>query len=435
MARVLVATTPGDGHVNGMIQAVRALARAGHDVHWYTGRAFADKVERAGATFEPMRRAYDWGGQSREEAFPSHAGLTGVVSMAAAFRDIFIGTAHEQMLDILQLIDRFPAEVVVTGETMYGAGFAAELRNLPTAWVATSVYVFGSRDTAPLGLGLPPSATPLGRLRNRALRAVSGHLLPPLREIRHRADLARRRAGLTPLDRGPFENIVRHPDLYLMGTVPSFEYPRSDMLPQTHFVGPFTSSAPARFDAPDWWPEMVEGRPVIHVTQGTVAHDAERLLRPTIEGLAEEDALVVVTTGTQQNAAELGSLPANVRTAPFIPHSALLPHVTVMVTNGGYGGVNTALSHGVPLVVVPASEEKHEVAARVEWSGVGLAVRRRRAGADQIAAAVRRVLREPSYGLRARQLRDEYRRHDAPSRAVELITGLIEDHAARRVGG
>jgi UDP:flavonoid glycosyltransferase YjiC (YdhE family) len=42
----------------------------------------------------------------------------------------------------------------------------------------------------------------------------------------------------------------------------------------------------------------------------------------------------------------------------------LLPHVDAMVTNGGYGGVQQALAHGVPLVVTGDSEDKPEVAAR-----------------------------------------------------------------------
>jgi UDP:flavonoid glycosyltransferase YjiC (YdhE family) len=36
-----------------------------------------------------------------------------------------------------------------------------------------------------------------------------------------------------------------------------------------------------------------------------------------------------------------------------------------MVTNGGYGGVQMALAHAVPLVVAGAKEDKPEVAGRV----------------------------------------------------------------------
>nr|AGC24262.1 PrlH [Nonomuraea spiralis] len=424
MGRILVATTPGEGHVNGMVEVARALVRAGHEVRWYTGRAFRPKVEAAGAVFVPMSRGHDWGGRTREEAFPHHAGLTGVRSMVAAFRDIFFRAAYGQMVDILEILDEFPADVIVSGETIFGANFAAERRGIPIAWVATSIYIFGSRDTAPLGLGLPPAASPAGRLRNRALKVLSRTLLKPLREVRRDADVTRSRAGLRPIGAGPFENIVHPPDLYLMGTVPSFEYPRTDMLPQTHFVGPFVGPPPQGFQPPAWWDELDGRRPVVHLTQGTVANDAGRLLTPGLKALAGLDVTVVATTGVPPDTLDLGPLPDNVRLERFVPHFELLPRVDVMITNGGYGGVNTALSHGVPLVVAPATEEKHEVAARVDWAGVGIGLSRRNLSADALRRAVSTVLATDSYRRRARQLQEEYRRHDGPRRAVALIESL-----------
>ncbi len=130
------------------------------------------------------------------------------------------------------------------------------------------------------------------------------------------------------------------------------------------------------FEPPAWWGELENGRPVVHVTQGTVATEAQQLIVPTIKALAGAGALLVVTTGGKPVVRiGLGELPANVRVESFVPHPLLLPHVDVMVTNGGYGGVQTALAHGVPLVVAGASEDKPEVANRVQWAGVGVNLR------------------------------------------------------------
>ena len=85
-------------------------------------------------------------------------------------------------------------------------------------------------------------------------------------------------------------------------------------------------------------------------------------------------------------------LPANVRLERFVPHDLLLPHVDVMVTNGGYGGVQQALANGVPLVVAGDSEDKPEVAARVQWSGTGVNLHTGRPSPAMVARAVRRVL-------------------------------------------
>jgi UDP:flavonoid glycosyltransferase YjiC (YdhE family) len=150
-----------------------------------------------------------------------------------------------------------------------------------------------------------------------------------------------------------------------------------------------------------WWADLDGSRPVVHVTQGTIDnHDFGRLVRPTIEALAEESVLVVVTLGGA-SAADLGPLPANVRVAPFLPYDALLPLTDVFVTNAGFGGVQHALAHGVPIVAAGETEDKPEVCARIEWSGVGINLRTGTPTPLQVADAVAEVLQNPTYRERA----------------------------------
>jgi UDP:flavonoid glycosyltransferase YjiC (YdhE family) len=59
-----------------------------------------------------------------------------------------------------------------------------------------------------------------------------------------------------------------------------------------------------------------------------------------------------------------------------------------MVTNGGFNGVQSALSHGVPLVCAGKTEEKPEVCARVAWAGVGIDLKTQRPKPDQIKQAI-----------------------------------------------
>ena len=90
--------------------------------------------------------------------------------------------------------------------------------------------------------------------------------------------------------------------------------------------------------------------------------------------MAGEDALVVAVTGGR-DPAELGRVPANARVERFIPFERLLPHVDVLVTNGGFGAVQLALAAGVPIVAAGQTEDKIEVSARVGYSGVGINLR------------------------------------------------------------
>jgi UDP:flavonoid glycosyltransferase YjiC (YdhE family) len=108
----------------------------------------------------------------------------------------------------------------------------------------------------------------------------------------------------------------------------------------------------------------------------------------------------------------------------------LLPKTSVMVTNGGYGGVQMALSYGVPLVVAGASEDKPEVAARVAWSGAGLNLKTGRPKPRAVRAAVRAVLDDPCYRTRAQALASEYRSYDPIARVVQIVETITSGGSA-----
>lgn len=424
MARILVATTPADGHISPMVAVVRELVKRGHEVRWYTGQHYRAKAEALGAAWRPMRAGYDFGGKNRAEAFPQLGEQRGLGGFKAGWKLVFMDTVPGQLQDLLALLEEAPADVLVADEMCFAASLAGEKTGLPVTLVATSVYFFSSRDAAPLGLGLPPAGSPLGRVRNALLHAFINQVA--LRELRTHAAQIRARLGLPRLERGALESLTAPPELYLLGTVPSFEYPRSDMYPQAHFVGSFVAAPQGPYTPPAWWKDLEQGRPVVHVTQGTVSNEAHRLLLPAIRALANEDVLVVATTGGPPvESLGLSAPPANVRLERFIPHAHLLPHVSVMVTNGGYSGVQTALSHGVPLIVAGSTEEKPEVAAHVAWAGVGLDLKTGQPSETRIRQAVRTVLGDPRYRQRARQLQEEYRTRNGPQRAAELIEELV----------
>ncbi|GAA2962332.1 glycosyltransferase [Microbacterium schleiferi] len=109
----------------------------------------------------------------------------------------------------------------------------------------------------------------------------------------------------------------------------------------------------------------------MHVTQGTVANtDYSEVIIPTLEALADRPVQVAVTTGGR-DVSTLPPLPANAFAASYLPYDELLARTSVLVTNGGYGGLHHAMRHGVPIVIAGDSEDKVETSARVQYAGVG----------------------------------------------------------------
>src|SRR4029079_4759407 len=150
-----------------------------------------------------------------------------------------------------------------------------------------------------------------------------------------------------------------------------------------------------------WWSELGRRRTVL-VTQGTINNDYDQLIRPAIRALAKENVDVIVTTGSKPaEEVAIDPLPKNWRVERFIPYAHLMPKVDLLVTNGGYGSVQIALAHGVPIVAIGNTEEKPEIANRVEWSGVGVGVKALVPTEEQIRDAVQRVLTDVTYRAQA----------------------------------
>jgi MGT family glycosyltransferase len=224
-------------------------------------------------------------------------------------------------------------------------------------------------------------------------------------------------------------------DRLIVPTVPSFEYPRSDLAPNVRFVGAVHPQASRRYEPPDWWPELDGGRPVVHVTQGTVDNeDMSRLIEPTIEALAEEHVTLIVTTGGRDVRELKAPLPANTHVAEFIPHAVLLPKVDVMITNGGYGAVQRAVSTGVPLVVAGSTEDKPEVAARIAWSGAGINLKTGTPRAAMLRNAVREILDDGRYLSRARELEVAFAQRDGIAEIAALVDEVIRERRTAAIG-
>jgi MGT family glycosyltransferase len=217
-------------------------------------------------------------------------------------------------------------------------------------------------------------------------------------------------------------------DRLIVPTIPEFEYHRSDLPAHVRFVGAVLPEPADGFVAPPWWNELFAARPVVHVTQGTIDNaDLSRLIEPTIEALADEDVTVVVTTGGRPISQLRSPLPPNTFAAEYIPHDVLLPSVDVMVTNGGYGAVQRALATGVPLVVAGNTEDKPEVAARVEYFGAGVNLRTGVPAAGDVRRAVRTVLNDDGYRQAAARLQTAYAKRDGVAEIASLIDEVISE--------
>jgi UDP:flavonoid glycosyltransferase YjiC (YdhE family) len=80
------------------------------------------------------------------------------------------------------------------------------------------------------------------------------------------------------------------------------------------------------------------------------------------------------------------------------------------------------------MVVLPVTYDQPGVGARVEWAGVGRSIPVARLTLERLRVAVRTVLDDPAYRVRAELLRSSIEAADGLNRAADLIEAAFGSH-------
>ena len=427
MSNILICAFPNPGHVTPMLSVGLHLAGLGHTVTFHTGEVFRSQVETTRLRFAGMtgRANVDYK-DPRNSA--ERGKLTERDRILHNLKHWFIEPLPDQHRRLQQILEETPVDLIMTS-SMYLGCFP---------------MLLGPRENRPpvIGCGVTPlilrsidcgltthDATPEGRKRNQEEHFLLERAFQPIAD---QLNLALAESDAPSISGFWADSIYTLPDLFLQFTGDAFEFPRSDMPSNVQFVGPVLPNKSDSFKEPAWFAELDGSKPVVLVTQGTLANfDLQELVQPALTALADDNVLVIAATGR----ADTGDLiaPTNAKVEAFVPFVRLLPKVDVLITNGGYGAVQQALSFGVPLVAAGDTEEKAFTAARVAWTGAGINLETRRPSPEQIRTAVHTVLAGSQYREQAKRLRKNFSRYDALTEIARSVNTLIANTRDRRM--
>ena len=406
MAKYLLAATPMPGHADPVIAAAAGLVARGHEVVVHTGSLFRAAVERSNAAFVPLARDIDIDYRDIDSRFPERAALPpGPAQMLWGMRHLFADAIFAQHRGLCDILRGFAADAILVDMMFMGTLpllLGPRGARPVVAHLGISCLALSGAEVAFFGSGLPPARTEPQRFRNEALttymqRQVFSGVQTYINEVLNKS-------GASDLPCFITDAVVTLPDAYFQLGVPALEYTRA-LSSGIRFIGALPVPAQI-FEPPVWWGDVEQaraaGRSILLVTQGTIASaDLGQLVIPTLRAFARADVLVIAITSGADPRSIAATAPPNSRIARFIPYEAVLPQIDLLITNGGFGGVLQALTHGVPLLVAGDSEEKPEIAARIAHAGVGIDLATGQPDATLIAAAASEILGNRAYHARA----------------------------------
>jgi UDP:flavonoid glycosyltransferase YjiC (YdhE family) len=312
---------------------------------------------------------------------------------------------------LVGLIEEFEPDVVVNDILTLAPALAAEVAGAKRATLIPHVFPVQEPGMPLFSMGWRPPRTPIGKLAWRLpLPLLQIGLRQGLRDL----NATRARLGLEPLER--FHGGTSA-ELAMVATFPQLEYPRK-WPPQALVTGPMFFELP--------WEEIAipEGdEPLVLVAPSTAQDPMCVMLRAALDGLADEPVRVVATTNKHRPVERL-DVPGNAVLEPWLSYSQLMPLADVVVCHGGHGTVARALDAGAPLLCCPAVGDMAENGMRVQWSGAGLSLPRRLLGPGSLRASVRRILGDPSYRERAKELAVWSRAHNGAEAGAAAVEAL-----------
>ena len=392
----LITTWEGGGSVGPMLTLARKLRDAGHGVRVMSDACNRRETEALNLRFVPWTRAPSRTDRSRQsEIIRDWAADNPLEGFRQAIEDLFAGPAYAYAEDVIEELRHEPADLVVTSDFLFGVLAGCESIGQPVAAMTCNSVVF-PLDDAPVA----------GPTRDETMSAAEAAQAETMREAARAAfdcglpalNAARARLGLGPLP--SLLDQLSYATTILVAVSRYFDMVRNPIPSRYSYVGP-------QLDEVAWAEQLAvrpdeRNRPLVVVSFSTTFQNHVGVLQRVIDGLASLPVDVIVTLGPAIERDELQ--PAqNCSLVASAQHGPLMRQASLVVTHGGHGTLARAMTHKLPLLVIPHGRDQDGNAARVEAHGAGIMLPPA-ASAAQIHDAAVRLLSEPAFAAAAARL-------------------------------
>jgi zeaxanthin glucosyltransferase len=411
MKRFGIFCLPGRGHIYPATALGRELRDRGHRVTVFNSAITRGLIRDSGLYFQQLGGRSVSASNPRRQ-LPKHGG--GLNTVDVMYKHATLILTHG-----LESLQRETVDALLVDQADLAGGSVADALGIPFVSVSFFPPVYCHDANPPFIYGWSPTSKLFGQARIREANSLFCDLFSPI------IDLVNSYRDPWKLPELKDLNDTFSTRAIISQMPKAFEFARIHMPDCLHYTGPFEDGAGRRRIQFPW--ERLNGLPIVYASMGTVRNSCVSTFQIIAEALARFDVQLVISLGgTGLVPEDLLPLPGDPIVVHYAPQLNLIAKSAVTICHGGMNTSLECVANGVPMIVIPVSDDQPGVAARIRKLGIGLVIPYRKLSVKRLEEHVRSLLVESKYRVAVEQMRDDI----AKLGGLRLAADIVEKNTA-----
>jgi zeaxanthin glucosyltransferase len=415
--KVAFVSVPVPGHLNPTSSLARRFQARGHDVVFASMSPTEPFAHAAGLPFLPYADNLIDSKKMRAKLSRS-VGIGALSIVWSALADMLPGSID----DLFRVVKEARIDALVIDEGQFGLGVVPLHLGIPYVNISNSFHLDFTGYTPLCIFDWPHASSPEALARNRSGLEQTRFIFDPCRNA---ARAYAERIGLKQrIDwDDPFALISKL--AWITQSPKEFDFENPQWPSQFHYTGPFhdgTGRIPTDFP----W-DRLTGEPLIYASLGTVQNGLESIFNTIGEAAAQyPETQLVLSIGPSLDPKSVHSLPSNALVVPYAPQQELLSRATLCITHAGLNTTLECLTHGVPMVAIPVTNDQPGNSAKIAHTKTGDFVPIQKLSVSRLSRLIGQVMADPTYRQNAMRFKKIIADTNGLEKAVDLLEKAFE---------
>lgn len=408
---IAVLSSPVPGHIIPMTTLANELIRRGHEVSIFSLHDTVPFIKSlcGNGTFVPYGKNYFPPGAWQEMWGPLRSKGGDFVTLRTT--SIHTKVARAMCEDLPALILNSTIELLLIDQVQFHGRAIAEYTGRPFVTISCAHPMNLSPDLPPPTQKGTPARSMWQRVWYRFHRFLFRRFAK--KQFYHCGNQLLQRKKIS-MYRTVDESYS--PLLHLIPSIIECDFPQSwQELPKTVYCGAFISQSTKQPSI-----QHYPAKPLIYVSLGTLQNENYQLLQTICTATESLNLKTVVGLGQWDKSKPL-VLPGNSKLYAMAPQKEVLQKAALCISHGGYNSFNEALFYGVPLLILPITNDQPGIGSRVEALGLGKTIPLHKASQQRIKDAIAEILCDASIYQRVSRVSQKQQEAGGVSKAASMI--------------